>query len=247
MKRLNSSSENTKLHAIKLFIMFIEYLKLYGHENYGLNVEIDYKKAYSLCMDYGMFDFNEDLENVVRCENEEEFRDRCYTYMDNLILNEDLPVWALYTNMSPWLKDKLNKEYSELQINKEKKYFKKCKCFHCKYFKQEITYFTKDGDFLSEYRDEKDLRGVTRDLTCLKREEIIDEKAKKKKISFLSERNSIKTGYKQFDRCIDTFMSTEYKHNPAYFFRCPYHEENNMTYEEYVAKYHDLVMYVKDE
>ena len=60
-----------KERSILLFKHFIGFLEIWGQENYGENIEIDWFKVYNFTSKYDLLDLREDLEDIVFEENEE--------------------------------------------------------------------------------------------------------------------------------------------------------------------------------
>ena len=62
--------------AIEIFHHFISFLEIYGQENFGESVEINWLAVYENCVSLDLFDGNYMIEEIVNSDSEEEFRDK---------------------------------------------------------------------------------------------------------------------------------------------------------------------------
>ena len=223
--------------GIQIFHYFIDFLNIWGAENYGESAEVDWGKVYIDCHKFGMFDFNESLEKVVNAENEEEFRDLTFQWIENKVY-EGLPIWR-YFKVSKWLEDKLEEE----ELDKEKKeilsLYKNNKCFKCKYYRDNAMFFLKSSDMeklsnlpiknpnnlysLKECYEYWTDQRILHDESCAKRKELLEEA---KKDSFDIFRRDAKLEYEAFNVKSTGYRPEKWRLNPEKLNDCPYFEES---------------------
>ena len=132
--------------AIEIFQHFISFLEIYGQENFGENVEINWPGVYSNCVEFGLFDENPDVEEIVNVNSEEEFRDKMFSWIEKQVL-DGYPIWRLF-KLNNWLYEQLEKELHENEYKKDVEYFNKYKCFTCKYFYDDIYWLDKESKLM---------------------------------------------------------------------------------------------------
>ena len=228
----NKSAEEK---GILLFKHFVQFLELYGAENYGECFEVNWPKVFKFCNSYHLLDFREDLEEIVYSDNDEIFRDRCFKWIEDQILN-GYPVFELF-NLNDHLSSILRNEYRLSEIEKDKRYFNSMKCFKCKYFYDDPHYIGKDNfshSFKTSKQNIKSGTGILHRTNCLKRKELLEESQKNRFD------DSVKFTYKKFNG--DTYDLRTWKLVPAEHKKCPYFElDENMTYEKFIEMYGELV------
>ena len=128
-----------------IFKNFINFLEIYGQENLGCGYEINWTQVHRMIVDNNMFDFNDELESVIYHDDEsfdsEEFRDRCYKYIEEQIL-KGYPVWHLF-KLSKHLTKVLQDEEDKQTMEMFKKKYNKHLCYRCKHFKNNIVVYEK--------------------------------------------------------------------------------------------------------
>ena len=236
---------NDKRRAIEVFKYMVQFLEVFGQENYGGSAEVSWPDVFIFCNKYHMLDFNESLEDVIYAESEEEFRDKCFSWMEMQILG-GYPVWRLF-KMSDWLSGQLEKEMLDNEQAKDKKYFKSVKCYHCKHFTDNMSIIDKNTGFsyhLDTLPDNKknellSYNTIIHFMDCKERTRQI-EIAKGDNNSHRS--RDPKLSYKQFN--FDQYTARgSWKLNPSKLKRCPYYEDNGMTYEQFLEKYYEILRY----
>lgn len=220
--------------SITLFKYFIEFLQIWGQENYGENVEIDWCKALAECQRFHLFDFNEKLEKIVYSKSDEEFRDLAFKWIENKVL-EGWPIWRMF-KMSDWLTNKLEEENTMLAIKEQRKIYDSQKCYRCKYFRDNAGWF-KDDPFKGGYviisvEDELPPEGakITYRDECLKRIQLLEKEEQNGK-RFLSDEPKLK--YSGFNSDSPSWRD-KWKMDPKKLKRCPYFEEGGMDWSTYV-------------
>lgn len=252
---------NDKYRSIKLFEYFIEFLKIFGQENYGESAEVNWYAVFNYCQSYGLFDFNDELTDIIYTEDPTEFRDKCFSLLEKNIL-EGYPVWRLF-KMSDWLMNQLEKQLHEFEVEKDKKYFyKTTRCFRCKYYSEHISAIHRKTHYSYHAQDSNgyikpEYNTLDYNLfhfrNCEKRtaileEKIADMKAKGQYVSHDFERYYT-FKYRRFN--LGTGWSRDNKNwklNPWTLRRCPLFEENpNMTYEEFIKKFAEMPRITEDD
>lgn len=221
--------------SINLFKYFIDFLQIWGQENYGSSAEVDWCKALAECQKFHLFDFNEKLEKVIYAESDEEFRDLAFKWVENKVL-DGWPIWRMF-KMSDWLTSKLEEENTQLALEEQKKVYNSVKCYRCKYFRDHASWF-KDvplqGGYttvsVEEELPEEGARITYRD-ECLKRNQLIEEAKDAKTLRSWSGDPVLK--YKKFNEDL-TARSRKWKPVPEKLTDCPYFKEGGMDWPTYV-------------
>ena len=225
-----------KERSILLFKHFIGFLEIWGQENYGEDIEIDWFKVYNFTSKYDLLDLREDLEDIVFEENEEIFRDKVYKWIEDQALN-GYPIWRLF-KLNKWLNDKLEKEFNDEIVKENKKLFNKYKCLKCKYYNDDVHFIGNDK-YSHSFITEKHLYNHSRLLhmiNCNKRKQLLDEKIKhshiEANIEFSYKKFNLDNGWRFGKWTLDIT-----KHN-----RCPYFEkDDDMTYEKFIDLYGEFI------
>lgn len=134
MEEKNKISQNER--KILIFKYMIQFLEIFGMENYGASAEVDWEAVFNNFTKCGIFDFNFGVEDLVVHNSDNEFRDNVFKFVENQVL-DGYPVWRLF-HMSEWLRDKCEQELLEREHCKDVEFFNKTKCLHCKYFEDEL-------------------------------------------------------------------------------------------------------------
>lgn len=227
---------NDKERSIILFKHFIDFLEIWGQENYGENIEIDWFKVHNFTTKYNLLDFREDLEDIVFEENEEVFRDKVYKWIEDQVLN-GYPIWRLF-KLNKWLNDKLEKEFNDEIVKENKITFNKYKCLRCKYYNDDVHFIGNDKyshSFITEKHlyNNSNLLHIT---NCNKRKQLLDELIRQ----YHFEAN-VEFSYDKFN-LDDSWSFGKWsldikKHN-----KCPYFEkDDDMTYEKFIDLYGEFI------
>jgi hypothetical protein len=230
-------------HALTVFKHFVAFLEIYGQENYGESAEVNWHEVHSFCHQYHLLDFNNELSSVVYTEDEQEFRDLCFSYIENKIL-DGYPVWRFF-NMSDWLKNKLEQELQDTIIRKKEEFFCKTRCFRCKYMNVHISFicpkdkvpiaYCKDNPYHTELMESNKVFPIFR-YGCNKRNQLILEKSNGNPVWM----RRIKLDYKLFNK---SEGEREWKMNVWKLRNCPYFDEDKtMTFDKYIQENIDLVI-----
>ena len=247
----------TAERKVEIFKYTIEFLKIYGQENFGESAEVNWCAIFEHCTKCDMLDFNQEVEQLVYNTKEEDFRDAVFTYLEKQAL-EGYPLWRLF-KMSKWLYNACESQLLENERKKDIEYFYKTKCYHCRYFMGgvRVTYATiieplniKEYPNFETFKKQhpnatiKDVR-VTRG--CAKREELAKEALKK-------------AGYDSSWRS-EHFLR-EYKHKYKRFRSdargnwilipndlkcCPYFEENGVQPEQFIELFTEIPRFTDEE
>jgi len=234
--------------AIEIFQHFISFLEIYGQENFGENVEINWPGVYSNCVEFGLFDENPDVEEIVNVNSEEEFRDKMFSWIEKQVL-DGYPIWRLF-KLNNWLYEQLEKELHENEYKKDIEYFNKHKCFTCKYFYDDIYWLDKESKLMYEYNEGKGdgyhipskYQKLYHQMLCNKRKEQADNH--KKKYSWTDDiENNFK--FKPFNLNDETQFdndSSKWLLYPEKMNKCPYYKKDeNMSFEEFIRKYNEIL------
>lgn len=220
--------------ALIIFRHFIEFLKIYGQENFGESYDIRWSKVFKFTTSYHLLDFREDLENIIFEENDEIFRDKIYSWIENQILN-GYPIWRFF-KINNWLYEKLEQEFREKEIENEKKIFEKTKCFKCKFFEDKVSFINDKGYPTPYVKETYNGTKLLHRLNCLKRKEIIENSGKHHRHHFIS---NIDFEYDKFE---------EEKYRSGWRLKvddhenCPYYTLNeDETYESFKEKYGEMI------
>ena len=234
--------ESTRDRGIQIFKYFIDFLKIWGQENYGENVEINWPAVFKFTNSFHILDFREDLEELVFTEDDDEFRDKVFTWIENQILS-GYPVWRLFM-LSGWLNDKLEHEFTDAQINKDIQYFNIIKCYRCKKFSDHVHFIGSDK-FSHSYSTDRDkyVKGypLLHNMCCVKRCELIDEIKVKRGHPMILHEECIEFDYELFNLDSKTQFGSKWKLNPEEHDKCPYFEESEMTYKQFIDTYGEIL------
>lgn len=235
---------NASKRAVILLKHFISFLEIYGQENYGESAEVDWIAVNSFCHSYGLLDFNEQLSEIIYTQDDEEFRDRCFSYIEDKILS-GYPVWRLFT-MSQWLHDKLEMEHSDGILQEKRRYFHATRCYRCRHIVQRISFIHPETKYPTSY-DRCDQYHVTL-LTegyvtplfqygCRKRNSIMDDECK----GHPRRMRAMRFQYKKFncDNFSRNWMMDTWKLRD-----CPYFDEaEGVTFESFMKDNIDITMH----
>ena len=166
-----------------IFKNFINFLEIYGQENFGCGYEVNWTQVHRMIVEHNIFDFNDELDEVIYHKEErfdsEEFRDRCYKYIEDQIL-KGYPVWHVF-KLSKHLTDILQKEEDEKLMESFRKKFNTHMCYKCKHFKDKIKIrdqmkiFTVE-EYLKKYPTVRPLDlPLEHNMTCEYREKRVEE------------------------------------------------------------------------
>ena len=220
-------------NTITVFKYFISFLEVWKEENYGPSAEINWQAVWSFVNASGVLDFNEELQDLVY-STPEQCEEKVHQWIMNRIFNNE-PIFLLF-NMSDWLLKKLEQEHNENIKQAERKRFTECKCYHCKYWKDNASILYEDlwgleQKFVQDCTEEELLTHQIHHLPeCQKRKELKD------KLSGGRCFGDIEFSYKPFngDRCHN------FRPQPMELKDCPFFEENGISYDEYISKYREL-------
>ena len=239
--------EKTNERIIKIFKYFVQFLEIYGAENYGQSAEVNWERVWNFCNSCNVLDFNFELEDLVYNNSEEQFRDNVFTFIEKQAL-EGYPLWRLFT-MSKWLEDKCEEELHESEYKKDVEYFNKTKCYRCKNFHNEISMIGStliDPIVSKSFNNMEELKNYVKEhkcqvqhyqqmIDCNKRKELLEE-------SQSSTFRTVKFKYKKFNA--DEFARNKWSLNPMEHKRCPYFEENKeMTVDKFIELYEEINRY----
>ncbi len=226
----------------KLFIFknFVEFLSIYGSENYGTSAEVDWDKVYGLIMGHSILDLNAELDNVLYKDfSSEEFRDAVFSYIEKQVLG-GYPVWRLF-KMSDWLNSKLEQGLAEQCRIQDEKDFKRYKCYHCKYYFDEVQILCEgmDGpaiitieEYWATHTSLKHVNLIHPRRNCLKRKMLLEEEDTGK--PFHHRLFEKKLPYSGFNRK-DSYRGS-WALEPRHIRKCPYFEESGITFSEFIDK-----------
>ena len=166
---------------VDIFKYMIQFLEIYGNENFGQSAEVNWSAVWDYCSKCDMLDFNYEVEELVYNTKDEEFRDKVFAFLDKQAV-EGYPLWRLFT-MSKWLFDKCEEELIRNEHEKDVEYFNKTKCYRCQYFncKVHIIFSTMIEPIISGQFDSIDefkkrypnaaVKSISCDMGCKKRQE----------------------------------------------------------------------------
>ena len=242
----------SKLRGIIIFKHFIAFLEIYGQENFGENVEINWPRVYDACNSFDLFDNNTELEEIVYAKNDEEFRDKMFSWIEMQILN-GYPIWRLF-DLNNWLSNQLEKELHEKEHKKDIEYFNNNKCLSCKYYKDNVEYIDRKTKLLYEYNSgEGD--GIHKppkycklfhNKNCGKRKELLEQRRRKDKYKY-SWPEELENGFKfkpfnLNDETQEENDSSKWCLIPEKIKSCPYHtQDNEMTFEKFIKIYGEVL------
>lgn len=234
-----------KKRGIILFKYFIQFLEIYGQENFGESVEINWPRVYETCNSFGIFDFNEELENMIYSKDEEEFRDKAFKWIEDQVLL-GLPIWRLF-DLNNWLSQKLEDEVTQEEHKKDVEFFNTCKCFTCKYYHDHVEWFDKKTGYPHDYNEgEGDFVkppkyvNLMHNLSCRKRNQLAESHRHKHR--YLGSYSDGKFQYKYFNMTSESQTSSKWKLYPDEHDKCPYYEKDEeMTFEKFVKKYGEIL------
>ena len=250
---MNKDKSNSRI--IKIFQYFVQFLEIYGAENYGESAEVNWEKVWDFVNHCGILDDNEDLEHLVHYASDEEFRDSVFAYVEKQAL-EDCPLWRLF-NMSKWLEEKCEQELHEVEYRKQVEYFNTVRCYKCKNFHNKIS--TIGHDLLNpvmskSFKNVAELREyvvntkyvIQRDwqeMDCLKRQKLLEGRHNRRhRFSF----NEKHFKYKGFN-APEGSRGHKWILNPMGLLDCPYFVENtNMTADKFIELYYEISRYLTD-
>ena len=223
-------------NTITVFKYFISFLEVWKEENYGSSAEINWQAVWSFVNTSGVLDFNEELQDLVIYSTPEQCEEKVHQWIMNRIFNDE-PVYLLF-NMSDWLLKKLEQEHNSNIEKAERKRFEECKCYHCKYWKDNPFIFVDswqglEQKFLPDCSEQELLTNqIHHQTSCKKREELKEAMTDGK----LKYNGTVEFSYKPFngDRCHN------FRPQPMELKDCPFFEENGISYDEYISEYKEL-------
>ena len=254
-EELKYKKHNTTEKKMYIFKNFINFLEIYGQENLGCGYEVNWTRVHRMIVDNNIFDFNNELEEVIYNNNErydsEEFRDRCYKYIEEQILKGD-PVWHLF-KLSKHLTKVLQDEEDRQTMEMFKKKYDKHLCYKCKYFKNNIIVYDQFdrirlNDYIERHPNVNPIHlNLSHEMVCKYREE---------RVKYISDhKKEFNIGWHDIERGINRQLTKEgfsskllfeketpysYKHeftlkpllNQC---KCKFFEENkDMTFDKYI-------------
>ena len=244
---MSISDKKAKARSIELFRYFVQFLEIFGQENYGESAEVYWPAVYNFCSQYKLPDFNTTVEEIVYQEKDEDFRDKCFKFMEDQILH-GYPVWRLF-KMSAWLQDKCEQELMEREIAKDKKYFEQTtRCYRCKFFEDRMSFIDKATGYPKNIGKDDvidwDKGQLCHFIDCKKRNELLEEKIGDK-TRFHYSRDSVILKYRGFN-LINPWGHKQngWTMNPWHLRKCPYFEQDpEMTYEKFLHDYKEIIRY----
>ena len=110
-----------ELRKIDIFKYMIQFLEIYGNENFGQSAEVNWAAVWDYYSHCDMLDFNTEVEDLVYNTSDEEFRDKVFEYIEHQVV-DGYPLWRLF-KMSKWLFDKCEEELIQNEHQKDIEYF----------------------------------------------------------------------------------------------------------------------------
>ena len=104
MEFFNDRHKKSNERKVEIFKYMIQFLEIYGNENFGQSAEIDWLRVWEYCSACDILDFNYEIEDLVYNTKDEEFRDKVFAFVEKQAI-EGYPLWRLF-KMSKWLYDK---------------------------------------------------------------------------------------------------------------------------------------------
>lgn len=263
-KKSLTHAEKERLSSLKkmyIFKNFIGFLEIWGQENYGERFEVNWSSVHRIIIENNMFDFNDDLDNIVYNYNvdyeSEEFRDSCYKYIEDQVLS-GLPIWTLF-NLSDHLRNIYLKEDEEKHRMEDIKLFNKYKCFKCKNFKDgqmvaaNFSFYSIE-DYKERYGLERlKVSNITHAENCAIRMKMLEDNKVKLGGRFFDTRNINKIFRKE--ECPKNFLYETYNERDWKFiplsnrYKCKFYEEDEShnTYDKFIEKYYELFVPSNDD
>ena len=262
-KKSLSFDEKERLSSLKkmyVFKNFIGFLEIWGQENYGERFEVNWSKVHRIIIENNMFDFNDDLDNILYNHNidyeSEEFRDQCYSYIENQVLS-GLPIWTLF-DLSDYLKNIYLKEDEEKRRNEDIKLFNKYKCFKCKHFidhQMVVANFSfyHIEEFKERFGEDKlKVSTISHGENCDVRIKLLEDY--NVKFGRLHDIRDVNKIFRK-EECPNIFLYNSYKERDWKFIpltnrsKCKFYEEDKThnTYDKFIEKFIELFVPSKDE
>ena len=261
-ERQEYNKYNTTEKKMYIFKNFIDFLEIYGQENLGCGYEINWTQVHRMIVDNNMFDFNDELEEVIYHDDEsfdsEEFRDRCYKYIEDQIL-KGYPVWHLF-KLSKHLTKVLQDEEDRQTMEMYKKKYNSHLCYKCKHFKNNIIVYEQFNrfhlnDYIERYTNANPiLLNLSHNMSCKYREDrvkYINEHEKEFDIHWHDKerginRQLIKEGFSSkllFEKDTQYSYSHDFILKPlSNQCKCKFFEENkDMTFDKYIKENYEVV------
>ena len=262
-KKSKSYEEKERLSSLKkmyIFKNFIGFLEIWGQENYGERFEVNWTKVHRIIIENNMFDFNDDLDNILYNSDidyeSEEFRDQCYSYIENQVLS-GLPIWTLF-DLSDYLRNIYIKEDEEKRRKEDIKLFNKYKCFKCKHFidGQMVAAnfsFYHIEEFKERFGEERlKVSTITHGENCTIRLNLLkDNEVKFGRFHDTRDTNKI---FRK-EECPNNFLYETYNERDWKFIpltsrcKCKFYEEDEThnTYDKFIEKFIELFVPSKDD
>ena len=261
-KELEYKKYNTSEKKMYIFKNFINFLEIYGQENLGCGYEINWTQVHRMIVDNNMFDFNDELEEVIYHNDEsydsEEFRDRCYKYIEEQIL-KGYPVWHLF-KLSKHLTKVLQDEEDRKTMEMFEKKYNKHLCYRCKHFKNNIIVYEQFNRIrLNDYIEQHPgvnpiLLNLSHEMVCKYREE---------RVKYISDHEKdFNIGWHDKERGINRQLTKEgfsskllFEKDTSYSYKreftlkpllnqckCKFFEENkDMTFDKYIKENYEII------
>lgn len=261
-EELEYKKYNTTEKKMYIFKNFINFLEIYGQENLGCGYEINWTQVHRMIVDNNMFDFNDELESVIyhndECFDSEEFRDRCYKYIEGQIL-KGYPVWHLF-KLSKHLTKVLQDEEDKQTIETFKKKYNKHLCYKCKHFKNNIIVYEQFNrirlnDYIERHPNVNPIHlNLSHEMVCKYREErvkYISDHKKEFNVEWYDKerginRQLIKEGFSSkllFEKETPYSYKHEFTLKPLLNqCKCKFFEENkDMTFDKYIKENYEVI------
>lgn len=261
-RNLEYKKFNTSEKKMYIFKNFINFLEIYGQENLGCGYEVNWTKVHRMIIDNNVFDFNDELEEVIYQDDEsfdsEEFRDKCYKYIENQIL-KGYPVWHLF-NLSKHLTKVLQDEEDRQTMEMYRKKYNSHLCYKCKHFKNIIFVHDQFNRFhLNDYIKRHPginpiLLNLSHNMSCNYREErvkYINDHMEEFDIHWHDKERGINRQLTKegFSTKLLFEKDTQYSYSHVFVFKpllnqckCKFFEENkDMTFDKYIKENYEVI------
>ena len=233
---------NKDYNTITVFKYFISFLEVWKEENYGPSAEINWQAVWGFVNCSGILDGNYELTDLVN-SNPDDVEKNIHEWLENRVLNNE-PVYLLF-EMTPWLKDKLEKEHNENLNAKEIQRFNECRCYKCKHWRDNVSIWVQQYDQLHTYHpgecDDKlwEQHPIHHMTECLKHKELVDELSKD--IPHFTRFDFLLSDYRfEYEPFSNLTRTGQFYPVPTELTDCPYFEDTGITYDEYIKRFKEL-------